>query len=238
MPSPKGNKLTARAAEPVTEATNCIFLDLPPEVRNQIYELVYPCACTVELLDSDLLKTGKAVPSKALPMTCRQVYEEGRTVHRAVWDGTEFTITVADKKRNFTRTGFQERDHVASRIRAMEEWRLERVSRVRIRVVRDGEETTESILRDGVWTCGDATPETTARQVVPIPHWEKTERAQELGFKVFKVAGVGAYRFVDVTGAAACRVEVLKKVVQRRNLRKEELVAMVRKVAILEEEEG
>ena len=231
MRRPKKIQDMATPAQPAANNTKCALLTLPAELRNKIYALVYPCAGTVELLNSDLLKSGTATPSKALLMTCRQIYEEARYVYCAVWDETEFTITVNDDNLS----PWTDRTLVSGCIRAMEEWRLERVRRVRVRFVGGADDGAECILSGGVWTMQDATQDSqVARQAVLIPSC-KTERARRLGLTVFKVEKVPSYRFVDVTGLPAGRVEIVKLVLQRKNLRKEELVAIVRKVGVMEE---
>ncbi|KAK5695902.1 hypothetical protein LTR97_008322 [Elasticomyces elasticus] len=66
------------------------FLTIPPEIRNQIHDLVAtPKVGVVNLLFA-------RVPTKALPRLCRQVFNEVRFLHKAAhrsyWRDTQFII--------------------------------------------------------------------------------------------------------------------------------------------------
>ncbi|KAK4895292.1 hypothetical protein LTR27_006635 [Elasticomyces elasticus] len=84
--------------ETTTEAERHLpigFLTIPPEIRNQIYDIVAaPEVGVVNLL------TARA-PTKALPFVCRQVYNEVQHLHRAAyrafWSDTKFTVSPYDK---------------------------------------------------------------------------------------------------------------------------------------------
>ncbi|KAK5737828.1 hypothetical protein LTR17_006476 [Elasticomyces elasticus] len=69
------------------------LLTIPPEIRNQIYDLVAaPEVGVVNLL------TARA-PTKPLKFVCRQIYNEVRHLHKAAhrsyWRDTQFTISPA-----------------------------------------------------------------------------------------------------------------------------------------------
>lgn len=70
--TPSGEDIMSPAACPERE----IFTTIPPEIRNRIYELVMPAPdpeTEVDLLTAEPL-------SKALLLTCRQVYSEAKSM--------------------------------------------------------------------------------------------------------------------------------------------------------------
>ena len=73
------------------QSTTCHLLDLPPEIRNAIYDLVFlpNIAEPVELLEA-------TPPSKALALTCRQMHEEAKLLYREAyqkfWEEAEFVL--------------------------------------------------------------------------------------------------------------------------------------------------
>lgn len=173
------------------------------------------------MLESDLLKSWKPVPSKALLVTCRQIYAEARQVYQAVWKGTEFRVSLSD-------VGM-------GSIRDLEEWRLERVSKVRITDGGDegaggwfttsSQEKTEYMLSGGVWT-RISDPSSKSAMLVLLPPI-RAEDVEDAGFVTERLKGTALYRCVDVTGMDAEMIAAVKRAAVKRNLRKEELVAMI-----------
>lgn len=80
----------------------CPLLDeLPPELRNTIYQLVFTSSNSTDTEDSTIDLTKPSAPSKALSMTCRRVYNEAAKVYknayRAYWTSNKFRLYRTDK---------------------------------------------------------------------------------------------------------------------------------------------
>lgn len=200
------------------------FLTIPPELRNRVYELLYPRTetRTVELLESDLLNTGLPLPSNALLTTCRQLYAEAKLVYREIWDGTEFTIYIDDFA-------------AVRRVRELDTARLQRVSRVSIFSRRYANPVSVICeLRRGVWTFHeDARKFTEGTRLVLLPPCRR-RIVEERGFKTKVLTDSRTlYRCVDATDMDAERVKSVKQAVGRKSLRREELVAVMRECGCL-----
>ena len=95
--------LTIKASPASTSRTptsranqQCFLLDrLPAELRNTIYETAF---CTPTEKTVDLLRARS--PSPNILLTCRQIYDEARLVHkdacRRFWSETVFEISIDD----------------------------------------------------------------------------------------------------------------------------------------------
>jgi hypothetical protein len=74
-------------------SASCGFLLLPAELRNAIYEYIYPVS---EAEDVDLLTATP--PPDAILSTCRQVYEEAISIYREAchhyWSRNRFRLTI------------------------------------------------------------------------------------------------------------------------------------------------
>ncbi|KAK4895296.1 hypothetical protein LTR27_006639 [Elasticomyces elasticus] len=94
-PSPVSD---ADSAAPITQPST--FLTIPPEIRNDIYELVFNqiwTAGTNYAETGDTVDLMKAVPpSKAPILACRQMFNEAKglykTAYRGYWSEVHFTI--------------------------------------------------------------------------------------------------------------------------------------------------
>lgn len=78
---------------PVIYSTKYQFLGVaPPEIRNYIYQLAFSTP------DSKIELDTASPPSKALLLTCRQVYAEAKNVYRAAyrdfWSKTHFYVSL------------------------------------------------------------------------------------------------------------------------------------------------
>ncbi|KAK5121166.1 hypothetical protein LTR85_005650 [Meristemomyces frigidus] len=77
----------------VTDDIPCRLLNRPAELRNRIYELAF----TTDIDTGVGIALGTAAgPSKALVITCRQIYSEARTLHeqasRQYWKHSTFVL--------------------------------------------------------------------------------------------------------------------------------------------------
>ena len=72
------------------------FMDLPPELRNRIYEEVFEIGTDCEI---DIFEATSRAPSAALPATCRQVHREGigylQDATCRFWTASKFIATFA-----------------------------------------------------------------------------------------------------------------------------------------------
>lgn len=78
---------------PIDTQPECPLFKLPPEIRNQIWELAFASPSTINFVDA-------CPPSKDLALTCRRIYEETGEMYidafRSYWSGTLFTIDIID----------------------------------------------------------------------------------------------------------------------------------------------
>jgi len=92
-------KRTQRTGLEVHDHEKCHLLNLPPEVRNRIFDYVFISdhdpECYVDIITACL-------PGKALLTACRQIYDEAsqmyRAKYRAFWAETKFDLSII--KRN------------------------------------------------------------------------------------------------------------------------------------------
>lgn len=132
---------------PAAESSTTKFLlfALPAELRDCIYDLVFS---TTKATDLDLRLA--CPPSKALLMTCRQIYNEARLMHgaayRAFWTNTAFVF-------NFTGEEGPTRSEAEEFLRAVEAVRpedLDHITSFSINLRRAGRPRSISLER-GIW---------------------------------------------------------------------------------------
>ncbi|KAK5737831.1 hypothetical protein LTR17_006479 [Elasticomyces elasticus] len=92
-PPPASN---ADSAAPITQSST--FLTIPPEIRNDIYELVFN-----QIWTGDTVDLMKAVPpSKAPLLACHQMFNEAKGLHktayRGYWSEVHFTICIPEQQ--------------------------------------------------------------------------------------------------------------------------------------------
>lgn len=106
------------------QTTHCKFLAMPPEIRNHIYELLFPHYEPADLLgDGLLILESRHVASKGLLLTCRQIYHEAKLVYHTARPGTRYKLVLANE---------WDAQSQITRIRQMDERLLRRIWRLEI----------------------------------------------------------------------------------------------------------
>ncbi|KAI6882141.1 hypothetical protein KC360_g5931 [Hortaea werneckii] len=160
-----GSPLTANGEgkevshQPLGEATSSGLMKLPPELRNEIYELVF----FQEEDDDDYEPVDlmhPSTPSKHLLLSCREIYREAKGIYkeayRAFWEMSDFMIEdVSDMPE--TMVGFQRR------------LREKDVELVHHMTMYDGD-NGRLVYSEGVWTeYGPETEEEDGEEIVIEP---------------------------------------------------------------------
>lgn len=124
------------------ELRACHLLDMPPEVRNHVYELVLaPDPC------NDFVQAKP--PSKSLVLTCGQICAETNEMYkasyRAFWSGTEFTFSLDYGPGSQSKTSEEEFRNFLEKTRDED---IEHVTFIRINVV---DSDSYYVRKNGVW---------------------------------------------------------------------------------------
>lgn len=190
----------ANAPAPSTTAASTtaapFLLDrTPPEIRNRIYELVIE----PEVLDTvDILQAKP--PSKALLLTCRQVYNEARLIHqdahRKFWSCTRFTLTLdypPGSQRNQTIGALIAGDDIDQAQLSKYGWvggisneDLSHITKLSMyQVSENGEDDkTPVYLENGVWCSSPGTVEDFGFMLMPVKAWDAMQAA---GYRTLKL---------------------------------------------------
>ena len=131
-PTDRGTEASAQATQ---TTDSCRLLNLPPELRNDIYELAFTFSC-----ESHVDVPQPMLPSKALLLTCRQIYREAADLYKAsfrhFWTTSKFVVEDATRALAL--------DHVSQ----LNERNIEHVKDI---VVYSGEDISLT-LQNGIWT--------------------------------------------------------------------------------------
>lgn len=193
-----------------SKSRKCDLLDAPPELRNAIYELVFEPDVTeeVEFLFAE-------PPSKALALTCRQIYEEARLVHRAAyrrfWRETKFTITLPCVEDN--RVNNEYFDFVRAELHEMDDDDVGNINFLRVGYYED-----EWVLEEKVWRVDNVD----VRDKMFLMPLQNFEELKALGYYVSKCP---EFTRADLDGfdGELTDIEPAKKLLKGRTITIEEV---------------
>lgn len=204
----------------------CHFLRTPPEIRNNIYDLVYRSTAETDLL------TAKPL-SKALLLTCRQVYSEVKSLHRAAyqafWRETKFTL-------KFNNHDAPQYRAVLQAFRALADEDLEHTTSVRL-IDTSHKRHDGYDFEDGVWWT-ECEGERVAGMLVPCAISEKVEAiCGNFGDWIPRTDLTATGRLA--TAKIRERVKAIKAAFKVRVSTKDEIIAYIRLcVDSLDDERG
>lgn len=204
---------------PPNKSTKCYLLEIPPEIRNNIYDLVF----APDGAGEEIELVGAKTPDKSLVLSCRQIYREVKYVYRAAcrsfWRETKFVITLEVTDYYDEKMWDENLDAVCTQVKGMAGQDVGQINHLRVT-----DNNSLLILVDKVWfeDFGDVEAEIA---YVPNRYRAALEEA------TYRLGDTGISDMVRIDlQRQTVDVEWMKQIVMGRSITVQEIVAIVMEI--------